>query len=327
MFSPKVVFSVVVATLVVEVLIWKIHEPVSFARQFDPVHREDIHFEPSEFDLGNVTPNERQSLAVTVTNLKNRAIVFQQPQSSCGCIRFKLDGPLELAPNETTVLNLDYKAPRAPGEISKNILLRVASANSTWRIPFKCKVVADAWSDPQDLELVTNNNTATENGLLHFTKSNSIGFVICSDPEIMDVQLGTPSSKTQSFDITVRSDFGEGYVAFLDTNANHVLTVPVTWRTPRWMECCPARVTLEPGLSHNESYEIVVLRDSQKTQVPSIESLVPWLNVDRQWSVSEKVERFIIEVDAKAMPKSFQGPIVAVSDSNSGQSVELEGKI
>ena len=162
---------------------------------------------------------------------------------------------------------------------------------------------------------------------MHFTKSNSIGFVICSDPEIMDVQLGTPSSKTQSFDITVRSDFGEGYVAFLDTNANHVLTVPVTWRTPRWMECCPARVTLEPGLSHNESYEIVVLRDSQKTQVPSIESLVPWLNVDRQWSVSEKVERFIIEVDAKAMPKSFQGPIVAVSDSNSGQSVELEGKI
>ena len=327
MFTPRIVFTLVVGALMIELLIWKSSAPTSFARRFDPVHQKDIQFEPKQFDLGNVAPGNEQSLSVAVTNLKERSVVLQQPQSTCGCIRFKIDQPLELAPNESTVLSLVYKAPRVPGEVVKSVLLRVASAESTWRIPFRCNVVADAWSDPQDLELVTSDGTATTQGLVHFVDGKSVVGVLCSHPEMMQVELEPQTKKTQPFSITVNSDAGEGYVAFLDSNADHLVTIPVTWRTPRWMECFPAKVTLSPTLERDESYEIVVLRNPNKTKTLELESQVPWITVSRQWSVSEKVERFVIDVDAKITPRSFSGPIVRISDSSSGQSVELAGKI
>jgi len=328
MLSPRIVFTIAIVALVAELLIWKSSAPTSFAHRFDPVQPEDIRFEPAQFDLGNVAPSEKQSLSFAVTNLKKRSIVLQQPGSSCGCIRFEMDGSIELAPNETTILNLDYKAPRAPGEVVKSVLLRVASADSTWRIPFKCNVVADAWSDPHDLELVINDNKANERGLVNFTNDSSVGSVICSHPDLMEVELGRAAKNTQSFEIAISSETaGEGYIAFLDSNADHLVTVPVSWRMPRWIECCPAKVTLEPALKRDETYEIVVLRDPSKTRVLQYESQVPWINVARQWSVSEEVDRFIVEVDSETMPASFSGPIVKITDAKSSQTVSLIGKI
>lgn len=328
MHAQQLFLIAVVCLGMAELTIWKGIYPESFGRTFDEVQRDDVLVSPAEIDLGDVAIGETRKIGVQVTNRKKRSIQLRQPESSCGCIRFTLDHPLEVGPGETVELAISYTAPKVPKDISKNVLLRVATAKSAWRIPLKGRVVAESWASPPK-HIMTKDEK--QFGTIHFAAHREVADLIISDPDQIKVTLGSPSANGQTYRVQLTSqteEEGEGYVAFLDAAENCLATVPIVWRPPGVIACNPNLVVLDPDAKNStEEWNVVVLRNADKTDEPAVDVLVPWVKIRSQTYVSEDVLKLSVEVNRKRTPENFDGPIVRITDKRSGQCAELKGRI
>lgn len=327
-------FLLLAAVLIgaVELAGWRVLFPDSFQTTFDPVTRDDVVV-PYQVLLGELECGEQQRQFVTITNNKRRPICLEAPRSECGCIQFEYETGITIEPGESQRIAFDYEAPLKPGFYEKDVLLKFASMKNSWKIPVSCKVDADAWVLPGKLDLLLDEGQSTKRAALHLAEAKTIGRISCSHPDLIQAipNNRSTSAKVHPFRIDVAaSQAGEASISFHDrVNDEIVKTIPVSWRKPKVIECLPKLVVWHPTQtqwSSNKKYEITILRESATAEVEVAEQ-VAWVKVTNKEVVSDREVRFTVAALKNAMPKTFKGSIVEVTDKVSGQSSFLHCRI
>ena len=324
--SSKWALIVFVILISAELVLWKGLSPRSWNRALDPVQRHDLVIEPATVSLGSLSLGEERTLSITVTNRKGRAIELQKPNASCDCIRLTQSKSV-IGPGESAEFKLNFIAPDTPGDVRKNISIRVASAASKWRIPIVGTVVAESWARPPRQNMVVDELGATAKGTVRFSPDNPVTHVVCSHPEAFAVELGPSSPAARSYEVSIQPDItehGKGYAAFLDGNGNKLADVDITWRPKSLIDCHPKRLSWN-NATRNERRKIVVLSDAEPVSQLRVEPAVPWVKVEDREEPSENLLRFHVSTRQNRMPDEFDGTILRVVDARSGQSTSVKG--
>lgn len=329
MKNSKLLLVSAVLIAAVEIVGWKMFFPESFQTTFDPVTPEAVDV-PRQVLLGKLECGENKRKFVTITNNKHRPICLERPQSECGCIRFDFQDEITIAPGASERIAFNYEAPLKPGAYEKDVLLKFASTEHSWRIPVCCTVASDAWVQPGRLDLLLgDDNKASKRAVLHLADSKSIGRITSSHPDRVRITPVTQSAaaRVHPFQVeVVAPQGGEASISFHDRETDQVLkTVPVSWREPRVIECCPKFVVWHPKQG-SEKYEITIIRESKAADIDVAEK-VAWVKVTNKKVVSDREVRFSVAALKSDMPKNFKGNIVQVTDKNSGQSSFLKCRI
>ena len=312
-----------------ELIGWKVLFPQSFRATFDPVTRDEVGVS-DQILLGNLECGEKQRKFVTVTNNKHRPIRLERPRSECGCIQFDYDDGITILPGASERIAFDYEAPMKPGDYEKDVLLKFASTNNSWRIPVSCTVASDAWVQPGKLDLLLGDGQhSTKRAVLHLANAKSIGRIVSSHPDLVKATASndSASAKVHPFQVEVKATRGgQASISFHDRKTDALVkTIPVSWREPRTIECCPKLVVWHPKRA-SKKYEIKILRESKASEVDVAEK-VAWVKVLDKEVVSDREVRFSVVALKNAMPKNFKGSIVQVTDKDSGQSSFLRCRI
>jgi hypothetical protein len=133
-------------------LLFCCHAPAEdTAGQVPPVPAPRLEVSEDALDLGLLRANEVANGTVTLTNSGDDTLVISKVLSSCGCTA-AVPGKKELAPGESTSLDVKYTAGSAAGKIQKTVTIQSNDLLSPATIvKVTAEVIARALASPKTL--------------------------------------------------------------------------------------------------------------------------------------------------------------------------------
>ncbi|MCD6287671.1 MAG: DUF1573 domain-containing protein [Candidatus Hydrogenedentes bacterium] len=112
-----------------------------------------IELSTTTLDLGKLQPYQKTNGSVSIKNTGASLLVISNVTSSCGCTA-AVPGKKELAPDETTSLDVTFKASSIPGKTHKTVTIRSNDPNAPkTTLNVTAEVIARATVEPRLINL------------------------------------------------------------------------------------------------------------------------------------------------------------------------------
>lgn len=284
----------------------------------------DLELTPSRIGLGQLAMGEESSVEVQVINRGDDVVRLKPPIAGCGCISPTLDRD-KLQPGEQAKLHLVFRAPDKPGLTQKKIVLQARQSAKIWELPITADVVADAWLSPSRMDVaIDREGSGTATGAVKHLDDMKVNRVVSSHPDVLTANLGKRQRNRQWFDVQANSmQDGKGELKFYAENGDEpVATLPVQWRTPRLFACLPREITLD-SKQKVQHFEVAVITDSEEVSDLTFEPAVDWIDIQSVKKSSSRITKLVLLARPTRAPSDFEGPVIVVSDDDSGQTAEI----
>jgi len=267
----------------------------------------ELEFDRTSVDLGVLSPSERRTIRMSMSNVGVRKIEGLRLVADCGCIAGDLTEST-IEPGQMISFNVSILAPSSPQEMLKTVSVRsTGMPDKKWSFHLNGSVQASIWATPAVVSLELDRNGRAEAVIaIDFASDFQPDEIACLAGRV-NLEKFPPVDKRQLVrvqidDVLEGSDTLEVYRREAGAGDRlRILQIPVSWRPRPAIVLRPETILLTSGASGAPVDRTIIChfdRDIQSAELIA-DPLVPWVSVLDARSLGRRVASVRLQLKAE----------------------------